>query len=225
MIAVDWAPIFLTLELASATTLILLLFGTPLAWWLACTRSRFATLIEAVTALPLVLPPTVLGFYLLLLLGPHGPIGRLWEAAGGERLVFSFRGLLLGSVVYSLPFVVQPLAAGFRGLDRRLLDAAAVLGASPLDRFFSVALPLSRPALLSAVTLGFAHTVGEFGVVLMIGGNIRGKTQVLAIAVYDHVERLDYAAAHTLSAALLGFSFAVLVALYAINRRLGLMAP
>lgn len=225
MIAVDWAPILLTLELASATTLILLLFGTPLAWWLARTRSRFATLIEAVTALPLVLPPTVLGFYLLLLLGPHGPIGGLWEAAGGERLVFSFRGLLFGSVVYSLPFVVQPLAAGFRGLDRRLLDAAAVLGASPLDRFFSVALPLSRPALLSAVTLGFAHTVGEFGVVLMIGGNIRGKTQVLAIAVYDHVERLDYATAHTLSAALLGFSFAVLVALYAINRRLGLMAP
>jgi molybdate transport system permease protein len=220
---IDSGPILLTLELASATTALLLLIGTPLAWWIAHSRSRFAIVVEAITALPLVLPPTVLGFYLLLLLGPRGPLGAVWEAIGGARLVFSFSGLLLGSIVYSLPFVVQPLAAGFRALDARLLEAAAVLGASPFDRFFSVALPLSKPAVLTATTLGFAHTVGEFGVVLMIGGNIPGRTQVLSIAVYDHVERLDYAQAHLLSAGLLAFSFFVLLALYAVNRRLGLV--
>jgi len=202
---------------------VLLLFGTPLAWWLARTRSRLASFVEAMTALPLVLPPTVLGFYLLVLLGPEGAVGRVWEGLGGERLVFSFGGLLIGSVIYSLPFVVQPLASGFRTLDRRLLEAAAVLGASPLDRFFSVVLPLAKPAFLTAATLGFAHTVGEFGVVLMIGGNIPQRTQVLSIAIYDRVEMLDYASAHTLSAGMLLFSFAVLFAVYTTNRKLELI--
>jgi molybdate transport system permease protein len=225
MTRIDWTPVTLTLELAAATTLVLLLCGTPLAWWIARTRSRWASLVEAVTALPLVLPPTVLGFYLLILLGPEGAVGRTWEGLGGERLVFSFGGLLVGSVLYSLPFVVQPLASGFRALDTRLLDAAAVLGAGPADRFLSVAVPLSRPAFLTAATLGFAHTVGEFGVVLMIGGNIPGRTQVLSIAIYDRVEMLDYASAHLLSATMLLFSFVVLLAVYAVNRRVELISP
>jgi len=223
MTRIDLAPVVLTFELAAAATLVLMLFGTPLAWWLAHTRSRLASFVEAMTALPLVLPPTVLGFYLLVLLGPHGAVGRVWEGLGGERLVFSFGGLLIGSVIYSLPFVVQPLASGFRTLDRRLLEAAAVLGASPLDRFFSVAVPLAKPAFLTAATLGFAHTVGEFGVVLMIGGNIPHRTQVLSIAIYDRVEMLDYTSAHTLSAGMLLFSFAVLFAVYATNRKLELI--
>jgi molybdate transport system permease protein len=223
MTRIDWAPVVLTCELAAAATLVLMLFGTPIAWWLAHTRSRLASLVEAMIALPLVLPPTVLGFYLLVLLGPQGAVGRVWESLGGERLVFSFGGLLVGSVIYSLPFVVQPLASGFRTLDRRLLEAAAVLGASPLDRFFSVAVPLAKPAFLTAATLGFAHTVGEFGVVLMIGGNIPHRTQVLSIAIYDRVEMLDYASAHALSAGMLLFSFAVLFAVYATNRKVELI--
>jgi molybdate transport system permease protein len=223
MIRIDWAPVALTAELAAATTVVLLVLGTPLAWWLAETRSRVGSVVEALTALPLVLPPTVLGFYLLILLGPQGPVGRVWESLGGDRLVFSFGGLLVGSVVYSLPFVVQPLASGFRTIDRRLLEAAAVLGASPLDRFFTVVVPLAKPAFLTAATLGFAHTVGEFGVVLMIGGNIPQRTQVLSIAIYDRVEMLDYASAHVLSAGMLLFSFAVLLGVYTANRKLDLL--
>jgi molybdate transport system permease protein len=175
--------------------------------------------VEALVALPLILPPTVLGFYLLVLLGPQGPVGGTWESLGGARLVFSFSGLLVGSVVYSLPFVVQPLHNSFKAVDRRLLDAAKTLGASPLDRFFTVLLPLSRPGLLTAATLGFAHTVGEFGVVLMIGGNIPGRTQVLSIAIYDHVEALNYGQAHLLSALMLAFSFVSLLAVYAFSRK------
>jgi molybdate transport system permease protein len=216
---VDWAAVRLTFALALSSTAVLLLIGIPLALWLARSRSRVATAVAAVVALPLVLPPTVLGFYLLLLLGPQGAVGRLWQTAGGEPLVFSFSGLLIGSVAYSLPFVVQPLENSFGAIDRRLLDAAASLGASPIDRFVSVVIPLSRTGLLTAITLGFAHTVGEFGVVLMIGGNIPGRTRVLSIAVYDHVESLEYAQAHTLSAGLLVFSFVVLVVVYGMNRR------
>lgn len=215
----DSAPIWLTLRLAAVTTLVLLVLGTPLALWLASGRSRTRTVVETLTALPLVLPPTVLGFYLLVLLGPRGPIGRVWESLGGERLVFSFSGLVLGSVIFSLPFVVQPLVNAFRAVDPRLLEAAATLGASRVDRFFSVTLPLSRRALLSALTLGFAHTVGEFGVVLMIGGNIRGQTEVLSIAIYDHVETSSYGSAHVLSAGLVLFSFLVLLVVHAKSGR------
>ena len=221
----DWTPVILTIELAAVSTLALLVLGTPLAWWLARARSRLAVLVEGVTALPLVLPPTVLGFYLLLVLGPRGPIGATWEGIGGPRLVFSFWGLCVGSVVYSLPFVVQPLANGFRALDLKLLEAASVLGASPFDRFATIVFPLTRPAFLAAATLGFAHTVGEFGVVLMIGGNLPGQTNVVSIAVYDHVECLDYASAHALSAGLLVFSTVVLVIVYASNRRFRLLGP
>lgn len=215
----DWWAVRLTLQLAAVTTLLLLLTATPLAWWLARTRSRLRAPVEALAALPLVLPPTVLGFYLLVLLGPAGPVGRLWEGLGGARLVFSFPGLVIGSMVFSLPFAVQPLQNAFRAIGERPLEAAALLGASPLDRFFSVALPLARPGFLTAATLSFAHTVGEFGVVLMLGGNIPGRTQVLSIAVYNHVEALEYRAAHLLAAGMLAFSFAALLGVYALGRR------
>jgi len=215
----DLRPIWITLELAATTTLVLFVIGTPLALWLAFGRSRWRIVVEAVTALPLVLPPTVLGFYLLVLLGPRGPIGHTWETLGGDRLVFSFSGLVVGSTLFSLPFVVQPLANAFRAIDGRLLEAAATLGASRVDRFFSLIVPLSLPAILSAATLGFAHTVGEFGVVLMLGGNIPGRTQVLSIAIYDHVEASSYAQAHLLSAGMLAFSFAALLAVHATTRR------
>ena len=217
--SIDWRVIVVTAELASVSTIVLLLLGTPLAWWLARTKSRMRPFAEAFVALPLVLPPTVLGFYLLVFLGPAGPIGRVLESIGGPRLVFSFTGLVVGSVLYSLPFVVQPLHNAFRAVPNRLLDAAATLRATPFDRFKSVALPLARPGFLTAATLGFAHTVGEFGVVLMIGGNIPGRTEVLSIALYNHVEALEYAEAHTLAAGLLIFSFAVLIAVYSLNRR------
>ena len=217
--SIDWRVIVVTAELASVSTIVLLLLGTPLAWWLARTKSRMRPFAEAFVALPLVLPPTVLGFYLLVFLGPAGPIGRVLEAIGGPRLVFSFTGLVVGSVLYSLPFVVQPLHNAFRAILNRLLDAAATLRARPFDRFKSVVLPLARPGFLTAATLGFAHTVGEFGVVLMIGGNIPGRTEVLSIALYNHVEALEYAEAHTLAAGLLVFSFAVLIAVYSLNRR------
>jgi len=200
----DVQALWVTLRLALASTLILLLLGTPLAWWLAHTRSRFKTVAEAVVALPLVLPPTVLGFYLLIALAPAG-------------LAFSFTGLVIGSVLYSLPFVVQPLQNAFRAISPASLEAASTLRASPLDRFFSIALPLSRSGLITAATLGFAHTIGEFGVVLMIGGNIPGETQVLSIAIYDHVEALEYAQAHWLSAGLLLFSFVILFLVYSQN--------
>jgi molybdate transport system permease protein len=216
---VDFSPLLLTFELAFTSTVLLVIVATPIAYWLAFSRSRWVSVVESVTALPLVLPPTVLGFYLLLVLGPEGPIGGSWEALGGDRLVFSFSGLVLGSVVYSMPFVVQPIANAFRAVDPVLLDAAASLGASRFDRIRTVLLPLARPGFLTGATVGFAHTVGEFGVVLMIGGNIPNKTRVVAIAVYDHVEALEYAQAHVLSAILVAFSFTVLLSVYGLQRR------
>ena len=217
--AVDLQAILLTLKLAAVTTVVLLAFGTPLAWWLARTRSRLRAPVEAICALPLVLPPTVLGFYLLVLLGPAGPIGGTWEALGGDRLVFSFPGLVIGSVLYSMPFVVQPLQNAFLAIGDRPLEVAATLRATPLDRFFTVAVPQAKPGFLTASVLSFAHTLGEFGIVLMIGGNIPGRTQVLSIALYNHVEALEYDAAHVLAAGLLLFSFAVLILVYAMGRR------
>jgi molybdate transport system permease protein len=222
---IDWTPVWLTLRLAATATLILLALGTPLAWWLARSRSRLTVPVEALIALPLVLPPTVVGFYLLVLLGPSGPIGFAWESLLGGRLVFSFGGLLLGSIVHTLPFVVQPLVSAFRSLDVRLLEAAAVHGAAPLDRFVNVVVPLCRPAFLAAGTLGFAHVIGEFGVVLMIGGNIRGETELLSIAIYERVEMLDYAQAHVLSAGMLAFSALVLMVVYWKNRPPVLLGP
>lgn len=215
----DLAALGVTLRLAAVTTGILLLLGTPLAWWLARTRWRFKALVEALVALPLVLPPTVLGFYLLITLGPNGPVGGGLEALGGRPLAFTFTGLVVGSVFYSLPFVVQPLQDAFTTLGRRPLEVAATLRAGPLDRFLTVAVPLARPGFLTAAVLGFAHTVGEFGVVLMIGGNIPGETQVVSIAIYDHVEALEYRNAHLLSGGLLVLSFLLLLAVYSLNRR------
>ena len=221
----DLVALRVTLQLAGLTTLILLVLGTPLAWWLARSRWRFKFLVEAVVALPLVLPPTVLGFYLLVTLGPHGPVGSLMEALGGRPLAFTFAGLVVGSVIYSLPFVVQPLQGAFTSVGRRPLEVAATLRASPFDRFFTVAVPLARPGFLTATVLGFAHTVGEFGVVLMIGGNIPGRTQVLSIAIYDHVESLEYIHAHILSGGLLMISFLLLITVYALNRRFTMVKP
>jgi len=215
----DVQAVLLTVELAAVATAVLLLLGTPLAWWLARTRSPLRAPVEALVALPLVLPPTVLGFYLLVLLGPLGPVGGAWEALGGDRLVFSFPGLVVGSVLYSLPFVVQPLQNAFTAIGTRPLEVAATLGAPPLDRFLSVALPLARPGFLTAAVLAFAHTVGEFGVVLMIGGSIPGRTQVVSIAIYEHVEALEYGAAHVLAGGMLAFSFAVLLMVYALGHR------
>jgi molybdate transport system permease protein len=221
----DLAALGVTLKLAGMTTLILLLLGTPLAWWMARTRWRFKFLLEAVIALPLVLPPTVLGFYLLVALGPHGPVGLLMEALGGPPLAFTFTGLVIGSVFYSMPFVIQPLQGAFAAVGRRPLEVAATLRASPLDRFFTVAIPLARSGFLTATVLGFAHTIGEFGVVLMIGGNIPGETQVLSIAIYDHVEILEYGRAHWLSGGLLLLSLIMLMAVYAMNRRFTVVRP
>jgi molybdate transport system permease protein len=213
--------IAVTLRLALATTVLLLLVGTPLAWWLARTRSWAREAVAALVALPLVLPPTVLGFYLLVLLAPQGPLGAALQALGIGPLVFTFPGLVLGSVIYSLPFVVQPLQNAFQALGERPLEVAATLRAGPLDRFFTVAVPLARPGFLTAIVLGFAHTVGEFGVVLMIGGSIPGRTRVLSIAIYEHVEALEYGRAHWIAGGLLAFSLAILLGLYALNRRLG----
>lgn len=214
----DIAAIRLTLRLAAAATALLLLFGTPLAWWLARTNSRWKGPVGALVALPLVLPPTVLGFYLLVTLGPNGPVGGAMQALGLSLLPFTFGGLVVASVLYSLPFVVQPLQASFEAIGPRPLEAAAMLGAGPLDRFFTVVLPLARQGIVSAVILGFAHTVGEFGVVLMIGGNIPGHTRVLSVALYDHVEGLEYAPAHWLAGGMLLFSFAVLLIVYGWGR-------
>jgi len=210
----DFAPIWLTLRLAAVTTLLLLLVGTPLAWWLARTQSWLKGPIGAVVALPLVLPPTVLGFYLLVALGPQGTLGQFTQALGLGTLPFTFAGLVVGSVLYSLPFVVQPIQNAFEALGERPLEAAAALRASPWDSFFTVAVPLARPGFIAAIILGFAHTVGEFGVVLMIGGNIPGATRVLSVAIYDHVEAMEYAQAHWLAGGMLLFSFLVLLALY-----------
>ena len=213
----DWTALWITLKLAAVTTLILIIFGTPLAWWLSQTRFRRKFLVEAIVALPLVLPPTVLGFYLLVAMGPEGPVGRFFQAIGGQPPVFSFAGLVIGSVIYSLPFVVQPLQDAFNAMGTRPLEAAATLRASPWDRFWSVAVPLARPGFVTAAVLGFAHTLGEFGVVLMIGGNIPGETQVVSIAIYDHVESLAYTQAHWVAGTLLVISFLLLVAVYAGN--------
>jgi molybdate transport system permease protein len=217
--AADWQAILLTAELAGVSTALLLLAGTPLAWWLAATHSRLKPLWSALVAMPLVLPPTVLGFYLLLLLGPQGPVGQATQALGLGRLPFTFGGLVVASVLYSMPFVVQPLQQAFEAIAPRTLEAAATLRASPLDRFLTIALPLARPGFVTAAVLGFAHTVGEFGVVLMIGGNIPGRTRVLSVAVYDHVEAGEFADAHRLAGTMLGFALAVLLALHVVNRR------
>ena len=219
MQGLDLGPVWLTLQLAGLTTVLLLLLGTPLAWWLAFTRHRARPFIEALVALPLVLPPTVLGFYLLILFSPDNPLGAAWLSVTGDTLTFSFSGLVLASVLYSFPFVVQPLQAAFGGVGRAPLEAAATSGAGPLDAFFTVASPLARQGYLAAAVLGFAHTVGEFGVVLMVGGNIPGRTRVVSIAIYEHVETLDYAQAHLLSAGLIAFSFLVLLLVYGRSRR------
>jgi molybdate transport system permease protein len=210
----DLDTLLLTLKVTSVATLLLLLFGTPLAWWLARTRSAWKGIVNAVVALPLVLPPTVLGFYLLVLMGPAGPVGKLTTLLGLGTLPFTFWGLIVASVLYSLPFVVQPLQNAFAAIGELPLEAAATLRAGPVDRFFSVAVPLARPGFLTAAVLGFAHTVGEFGVVLMVGGNIPGKTRVVSVQIYNHVEALEYTEAHWLAACLLAFSFAVLLLLY-----------
>jgi molybdate transport system permease protein len=217
--AQDWGAIWLTLKLAAIVTVLLLLLGTPVAWWLARTRSRLKSVVGAVVALPLVLPPSVLGFYLLVSMGPHGPIGHATQALGLGLLPFTFPGLVIGSLVYSMPFVVQPLHNAFEAIGPRPLEVAATLRASPLDTFFSVVLPLARPGFITAATLGFAHTIGEFGVVLMMGGNIPDKTRVVSVQIYGHVEALEYAQAHTLAAGMLVFSFVALLLLYAFNPR------
>jgi molybdate transport system permease protein len=211
------SAVILTLQLAGLTTLILLVLGTPLAWWLARTRSWAKGPVGAVVALPLVLPPTVLGFYLLVTMGPNGPVGQATQALGIGLLPFTFAGLVVGSVLYSLPFVVQPLQNAFEAIGERPLEAAATLRASPLDTFFSVVLPLARPGYLTATVMGFAHTVGEFGVVLMIGGNIPNQTRVVSVQIYDHVEALEYTQAHWLAGGMVVFSFTVLLALYVLN--------
>jgi len=215
--AADLSAIRLTGELATLTTVLLMLLGTPIAWWLARTRSRLKGVIGAIVALPLVLPPTVLGFYLLITFGPNGPLGHITNTMGLGVLPFTFPGLVVASVIYSLPFVVQPLQQAFYAIGDRPLEAAATLRAGPWDTFFSVVVPMARPGFLTAAILGFAHTVGEFGVVLMIGGNIPDKTRVVSIQIFDHVEALEYAEAHWLSAGMLLFSFLVLMALYTLN--------
>lgn len=215
--SVDLAAIWLTIKLASTTTVLLLLLGTPLAWWLARTHSKWRGPIGAVVALPLVLPPTVLGFYLLVAMGPNGLLGQLTQSLGLGLLPFSFAGLVVGSVLYSMPFVVQPLQNAFEAIGERPLEVAATLRASPWDAFWSVAVPLARPGFISATILGFAHTVGEFGVVLMIGGNIPDKTRVISVLIYDHVEAMEYAQAHLLAGGMVVFSFLVLLALYTFN--------
>ncbi|MFG3692877.1 molybdate ABC transporter permease subunit [Stutzerimonas stutzeri] len=216
------AEVVLTLKLAGVTTLLLLLIGTPIAWWLARTRSRLKGPISAVVALPLVLPPTVLGFYLLVAMGPNGPIGQLTQSLGLGTLPFTFAGLVVASVFYSMPFVVQPLHNAFEAIGEAPLEAAATLRAGPLDTFFTVVLPLARSGFVTASILGFAHTIGEFGVVLMIGGNIPEKTRVLSVQIYDHVEAMEYAQAHWLAGGMLVFSFVVLLALYGSRSSQGL---
>lgn len=225
MIADAWQAVALTLKLAALTSFLLLLIATPLAWWLSQTRSWWRSPISALVTLPLVLPPTVLGFYLLVLLGPHGWVGQLTQAVGLGILSFSFSGLLIGSIIFSLPFAVQPIQYAFEAIGRRPMEVASTLRARPLDAFFSVALPLAKPGLLTATVLSFAHTVGEFGVVLMIGGNIPGKTRVVSTQIYGHVEAMEYTQAHWLAAGMVIFSFAVLIALSRMKRRSDRIAP
>ena len=219
----DISALLVTIKLASVTTAILILIGTPIAWWLSQTRFKFKAVIEAIIALPLILPPAVLGFYLLMTLGTNGPLGNLLESLGGNSIAFTFTGLVVGSVIYSLPFVVQPLQNSFSSVGKQAMEVAATLGASKLDRFFTVAVPLARSGFITATVLGFAHTVGEFGVVLMIGGNIPGETGVLSIAIYDHVEAMEYGQAHLLAGGLLVLSFAMLLIVYVFNRRFSIM--
>jgi len=214
----DLGPLWLSLALAAVTTVILAVVGTPIAWWLAHSRARLRPVVEAVTALPLVLPPTVLGFYFLILLGPAAPIGGFWLRVTGDTLTFSFAGLVVASVVYSMPFMVQPLQAAFSTIGREPIEAAASLRASPLDTFLHVTAPMAKRGFLAAMVLTFAHTIGEFGVVLMVGGNIPGETRVLSIAIYEYVETINYRDAHILSAGLLAFSFAALYAVYNLQR-------
>jgi molybdate transport system permease protein len=216
----DLQAIWLTLKLASVTTMLLLLIATPLAWWLAHSGKWYKGIVTAVVALPLVIPPTVLGFYLLLLLGPHGVVGELTTALNLGRLPFTFYGLVVGSVLFSMPFAVQPIQNAFEAIGKRPLEVAATLRASAWDRFFSVALPMSRPGFLTAIILAFAHTVGEFGVVLMLGGNIPGETRVLSVAIYNHVEAMEYGAAHWLAGGMVMFSFLVLLSLYLVGGKL-----
>ena len=219
----DFSAIIVTIKLAIISTSILILIGTPIAWWLSQTKFKFKAVFEAIIALPLILPPTVLGFYLLITLGSNGPIGKLLEYLGGSSIAFTFTGLVVGSVIYSMPFVVQPLQNSFSSVGRKPLEVAATLGASKIDRFFSVAVPLSRSGFITAAVLGFAHTVGEFGVVLMIGGNIPGETGVVSIAIYDHVEAMEYGQAHWLAGGLLATSFLMLLFVYIINRHFSIM--
>ena len=219
----DLSAIIVTIKLAIVSTSILILIGTPIAWWLSQTKFKFKAVFEAIIALPLILPPTVLGFYLLITLGSNGPIGKLLEFLGGSSIAFTFTGLVIGSVIYSMPFVVQPLQNSFSSVGRKPLEVAATLGASKIDRFFSVAVPLSRSGFITAAVLGFAHTVGEFGVVLMIGGNIPGETGVVSIAIYDHVEAMEYGQAHWLAGGLLATSFLMLLFVYIINRHFSIM--
>lgn len=220
-----WEAIGLTLELAASTTGILLLLATPLAWWLSQTQSRWRAPIGALVTLPLILPPSVLGFYLLVAMGPHGPLGQLTQAFGWGVLSFTFTGLLIGSVIFSLPFAVQPIQNAFESLGVRPMEVAFTLRARPIDAFFSVALPLARPGLITAAILSFSHTVGEFGVVLMIGGNIPGKTRVVSTQIYGHVEAMEYAQAHWLAGGMLVFSFTVLLALSMMRKRVGPVLP
>lgn len=215
----DWQAIFLTLRLATLVTLILLVIATPVAWWLTTTRSKLKPVIAAIVALPLVLPPTVIGFYLLIAMGPSGPVGELTQSLGIGTLPFTFTGLVIASVIYSFPFVVQPIQNSLEALGKRPLEVAATLRASRLDTFFTVVLPLAKPGFITATILGFAHTVGEFGVILMIGGNIPGETQVISVLIYEHVESLQYAQAHRLSAGMIIFSFIVLLLLYGFNQK------
>lgn len=212
-------PLILTIKLAALTTLILLIIGTPIAWWLANTRLKAKPLIEAIVALPIVLPPTVMGFYLLILLSPQGFVGSWWLEVTGSTLTFTFTGLVIASVMYSFPFVVQPLQSAFETVSDELMEAAHTLGAKSMDAFFSIAVPLAKRGFLTATVLGFAHTLGEFGIVLMVGGNIPGETRVISIAIYDHVETLEYGIAHQLSAILLGFAFVTMLAMYTINHK------
>src|SRR5580692_10841581 len=216
---VDWQTFWLTLQLAATVSALLLLFGLPIAYWIAFSRWRWKFLVEAVVALPIVLPPTVLGFYVLVALGPRSPLGRWWTGLTGHTLAFTFTGLVIGSILYSLPFAVQPFAASFSSVDRKLLAASATLGASPLRTFFRVVVPLSVPGLVTGVVLAFAHTMGEFGVVLMIGGNIPGVTRTASIGIYDEVQASNYAAANAMAMLLLLFCFAVLTVVYALNRK------
>ena len=215
----DIIALSVTFKLAFVTTFLLFVFGMPLAWWLARSQCRYKFFVEALVAVPLVLPPTVLGFYLLLALGPSGPIGSAMNALNLGSIAFSFTGLVIGSMIFSLPFVVQPMTSAFASISKRQLEAAATLGAPPFDQIKSIALPQAQNGLITAAVLGFAHTIGEFGVVLMIGGNIPGETQVLSITIYEHVESLQYAQAHFLSAGLLILSFLMLVGVYAVNRK------